>query len=114
MRRAPWFFFGGVALFVCGLLTGSYVPMTGLLGVMLGASVLGFGHGIGEGGARILAALIWLVTVFMYAVLAYVHVWHVFDRPGDLVPIASLAIATWLLGIQSRFLLTTAFANWRV
>jgi len=88
--------------------------MAGLFGVMVGAVVLGLRHGVGGGGTRFLAALIWLATLFMYAILTYVHVWHVLHHAGDLVPIVSLGLATWLLGIQSRFLLTVAFASRRV
>lgn len=114
MRRVPWFFFGGVAVFVCGLFIESFLTMTGLLGVMLGASVAGFGSGVFTRGLWFLAALIWLSTVFIYAGMSYLHIWHLIEHPSDIVRLASLAVATWLLAVQSRFLLTVTAANWRL
>ncbi len=114
IRRFPWFFLGGVAAFVCGLFTDSYVTMTGLLAVMLGACVGSVGRGVFVRGMWFVAALFWIPTVFIYAVLSYLHIWHLMEHPADIGRFFSLAIATWLLGVQSRFLLTVTTVNWRL
>jgi len=113
IRRLPWFFLGGVAVFVCGLFTDSYITMTGLLAVMLGACV-GVGRGVFVRGMWIVAALFWIPTVCIYTVLTYLHIWHLMEHPADIGRFVSLAVATWLLGVQSRFLLTVTTMNWRL
>jgi hypothetical protein len=114
IRRCPWFFLGGVAVFVCGLFTESYVTMTGLIAVMLGACIGGVGRGLSVRGMWFLATLFWIPTVFIYAVLSYLHIWHLMEHPGEVVRLVSLGVATWLLGIQSRLLLTVLTVNWRL
>jgi hypothetical protein len=111
IRHFPWFFLGGVVAFVCGLFTDSYITMTGLLAVMLGACV---GRGVFVRGMWFVAALFWIPTVFIYVVLGYLHIWHLMEHPTDIWRFVSLAVATWLLGVQSRFLLTVTTVNWRL
>ena len=69
IRRFPWFFLGGIAVFICGLFMESYVTMTGLIAVMLGACVGGVGRGVFVRGVWFVAALFWIPTVSIYAVL---------------------------------------------
>lgn len=114
LRRFPWFFLGGIAVFICGLFTESYVIMTGLIAVMLGACVGGVGRGMSVRGMWFLAAAFWIPTVFIYVAMSYLHIWHLMEHPGDIAHFVSLAVATWLLGIQSRLLLTVLTVNWRV
>jgi hypothetical protein len=114
IRRFSWFFLGGVAAFVGGLFTASYVTMTGLLAVMLGACAGGVGRGVFVRGMWFVAALFWLPSMFIYAVLSYLHVWHLTEHPADIGRFISLGIATWLIGVQSRFLLTVTTLNWRL
>lgn len=114
IRRCPWFFLGGVAAFILGLLTDSYVAMTGLLAVMLGACAAGVGRGVFVRGMWFISALFWLPGTFIYIVLSYLHVWHLTEHPGDIGRFITLGIATWLIGVQSRFLLTVTALNWRL
>jgi ABC-type multidrug transport system permease subunit len=114
LTRFPWFFLGGVVVFVCGFFTDSYITMTGLIAVMLGACIGGVGRGLSVRGMWFLAVVFWIPTVFVYAVLTYLHIWHLMEHPGELGRFVSLAVATWLLGIQSRLLLTVTTVNWRV
>jgi len=114
IRRSPYFFLGGAATFVCGLFTDSYVTMTGLLAVMLGACTEGVGRGVFVRGMWFLAALFWIPTAFIYVVLSYLHICHLMHHPADIGRFVSLAVATWLLGLQSRFLLTVTTVNWRL
>lgn len=114
MRRFPWFFLGGVAVFVCGLFTEWYVTLTGAMSVMLGATIGGVGRGLFVRGMWFLAALFWIPTVFMYADLSYVHIWNLMEHPRDILCFVSLGVATWVLGVQSRLLLTVTTVNWKV
>ena len=114
IRRLPWFFVGGVAVFVCGLFMEWYVTLTGAISVMLGASIGGVGRGLFVRGMWFLAALFWIPTVFMYAVLSYLHIWHLIEHPRDILCFVSLAVATWVLGLQSRLMLTVTTVNWRL
>jgi hypothetical protein len=114
MRQAPWFFFGGVALFVCGVFTGGCVCMTGLLGVMVGACIKGFGSDPFPRGMWFLSSVLWLPSVLLYASLSYLHICLILDHRGGVADVLALGLATWLFGIQSRFLLTATVLNWRV
>jgi len=114
IRRGPWFFLGGVALFVAGIFTGGYAPMTGLLGVMVGASIAGFGSGLFHRGMWLLAAVLWLPTIFIYATLSYLHIYDFLNHRAGAVEFVSLAFATWLVGVQSRFLFSTVLLNKRI
>jgi hypothetical protein len=114
IRRYPLFFLGGFVTFIIGLFTGSHVTMTGLLAVMLGACAAGVGRGVFVRGMWFVAALFWLPSVFIYTVLSYLHVWHLTEHPGDIGRFITLGIATWLIGVQSRFLLTVTALNWRL
>jgi hypothetical protein len=114
IRRFRWFFLGGLAIFICGLFTEWFVTLTGAISVMLGASIGGVGRGMLVRGMWFLAALFCIPSVFMYVVLSYLHIWHLIEHPGDILCFASLAVATWVLGLQSRLLLTVTTVNWRV
>ncbi len=114
VRRFPWFCLGGVVVFVCGLFIDSYVTMTGLMAVMLGACIGGVGRGLSVQGMWFLAALLWIPTLFIYGVLTYLHIGHLSQHPADVGRFVSLVTATWLLGIQSRLLLTVTRSSWMV
>ncbi|HEV8607984.1 MAG TPA: hypothetical protein VGQ99_21795 [Tepidisphaeraceae bacterium] len=113
LRHAHWFFLGGLALFICGLITEPYLSMTGLLSVMGGACIVGLGRGLILRGIWLLSGLLLLLSVLIYVTLTYLHIWHLIAHPNDLFDFASLALATWLLATQSRFLLTITRVNWR-
>src|SRR5947209_8255177 len=63
-RRGPWFFFGGLALFVGGLATHSYLTMSGLLAIMVGASIIGLVRGVVIRGMWLLSALLLFISAF--------------------------------------------------
>jgi len=113
IKRGPWFFLGGFALFVAGIFIGGYVLMTGLLGIMVGASIAGFGSGLFHRGMWFLAAVLWLPSLFIYATLSYLHIYDFLNLRGGVMDFVSLALATWLLGVQSRFMLTVTILNWQ-
>jgi len=112
-QRSHWYFLGGVTLFVCGIFTGGYICMTGLLGVMVGASLAGFGSPLLPRGMWFLGAVLWLLSLFIYAGLSYLHLSVILVHRGGVPDFAALALATWLVGFQSRFLLTATSLNWR-
>ena len=114
VRQSPWFLLGGFAVFVMGLYTENYVSMTGLLSVMLGACLRGIGSGMFIRGMWLVTTLFWFPTIIIFAALSYLHIWHLLKFPTDIACFVSLAIASWLLGIQSRFLLTVTTMNWKV
>lgn len=114
LRRCRWFFLAGVPTFIIGLFTDSYVTMTGLLAVMLGACAGGIGSSMFVRSVWFIAALSLLPSVLIYAVLSYLHVWHLTERPAEIGRVISLGIAAWLTGVQSRFLLTVTSLNLRL
>lgn len=113
IRRSTWLLLGGFLAFIYGLFTDSYITMTGMLAVMVGACARGVGSGVHVRGMWFVAALMWLLTVFIYAAMSYLQVWHLMQHQADIVPFISLTVATWLLGLQSRFLLAMAILNRR-
>jgi hypothetical protein len=80
---------------------------------MLGASIASFRSGLLHQGMWFLAALFWVPSVFIYAMLGYLRIYRILNNDGGIVDVLSLALATGLVSVQSRFLLIVIVLDWK-
>ena len=115
IRRAPWYFFGGVAVLTVGFFSHHFITFAGFMAVALGASA----RGMNEDMLRqplmwIVSGLLWLICLLMYGCMAYLEVWQLASGGRESVWAGlGLAASTSVLWLQSRLLFTFTRINWR-
>ena len=73
-RVAPWYSFGGLVFAAYGLLSHPFVTLAGFMALGLGAGALAFGSVGPRRAVWPLSGLLWIILLFMYTGLTYVHV----------------------------------------
>jgi len=113
IRSAPGYLFGGIALVLLHKPLDSFLFLTGLFALWLGACGGTFRSWRTERGLWMLSALFLLISAGLYGIFAYHHVADFLrDRHDRLLLALDATFATSLLWVQTRFLLSITRANW--
>jgi len=115
IRRAPFYFFGGVVVLIVGFFSHHFITFAGFMAVALGAGARGFDQsGLRQPLLWIVSGLLWLICLLMYAGMGYLEVWQLVCGGRERVWAGiGLAASTSVLWLQSRLLFTFTRINWR-
>ena len=115
IRSAPWYFFGGVVVVMCGFLSHHFITFTGFMAIALGAAVLGMKQdAVRQPLMWLISGLLLVISLLMYAGYAYLEFWQLISGGRESVWSAiGLTALTSILWILSRFLYTFTLLNWQ-
>ena len=112
IRRAPWYLFGGLALVLLHEPLHSFLFLTGFFALWLGACGGTFPSWRSEPGLWMLSALFLVISAGLYGIFTYHHVADFLRGRHDRLLLAfDATLATSLLWVQTRFLLSVRRAN---
>jgi len=113
IRHSRWYMLAGAALLLQALLLNTPGVISGVVAVGLGACGAVFSAWRRDAGLWMLSLLFLAMLGPVYAILEYESLVEIFRGSEDAVwLVLDCLVATFLLQIQVRFLLTVSKVNW--